>query len=258
MPELRYYPCGETVHDIARLMRGAPRERRVFPAGVFLYDDGVRRILFDTGYAPEPWRAGVSGGLYRRLLPPAVPEDATVDRRLAADGYDVADITHVVLSHLHPDHIGGVRFFPRATFVLSAGAARTLASPRLKEGVLAGLLPKWFSDARRIVVDDFVPGPHGLRVASPFGDDGYRIVDLPGHARGHIGALVEGRMLLAGDAAWTRELLGREAGIRLLPRLVGHDRVAQAATARALLRAEREGVRLLLSHDPHEQGRSLL
>lgn len=252
MTSLHYFACGDTTHDLARLLRGAARERRVFPAGAFLCTSGGARVLFDTGYAPEPWRAGPAGWAYRRMLPPRVRPDDPIGRQL-----DPREVTHVVLSHLHPDHIGGVRYFPHARFVLGAGARRTLASPRLRDGVLRRLLPPWFSD-RLLPAPEFAPGPFGLRTADLLGDGGYLLVDLPGHARGHLGALVDGRVLLAGDAAWGRDLLGEEHRIRRIPRAVAHDAAAQRATARALLAAERAGVRLLFGHDPHPTGVDLL
>ncbi|OII22099.1 MBL fold metallo-hydrolase [Frigoribacterium sp. MCBA15_019] len=250
---LEYFACGETSHDMGLLTRGGVRGRRVFPSGAFLWTSATRRVLFDTGYAPLPWRAGPAAWAYRRLLPPTVPAGATI-----AEQVDPATVTHVVLSHLHPDHVGGLRSFPHATLVLSEGVARTLGRPRLRDGVLRRLLPDGFDVGRATVVSDFVDGPFGLRVADPFADDRYLLVDLPGHARGHLGALVEGRVVLAGDAAWGRDLLGHEARLRAVPRLVAHDGAAQARTARSLLAAERSGARLLLAHDPHPTRTDLL
>ncbi len=251
--ELTYLACGETSHDMSRLLRGSPRERRVFPAGAFLYRSGTRRVLFDTGYAPEPWRAGLGGWAYRRMLPPRVAAGDTIAEQL-----DPASVTHVVLSHLHPDHIGGVRFFPHATFVVSEGLRGTLKRPRLRDGLLRRLLPPWFESATVLPSPAFTPGPHGLRTADLFGDGSYLLVDLPGHARGHLGALIEHEVLLAGDAAWGRDLLGAEHRIRALPRRVSHDMGRQRETARLLLAAEQDGLRLLFSHDRHPVGRNLL
>lgn len=254
MVSLTAYACGETTHGVHHVVRGAPRERRVFPAGVFLYDDGARRVLFDTGYAARPWRTGIAGWAYRRLLPPRVPAGAT-----AAEQLDPATVTHVVLSHLHPDHVGGLRAFRDATVVVTEGVHRSLRSPRFRDGVLRGLLRN--VDERRVqVVPDaaFSTGGSGLRTADLFGDGAYRLVALPGHADGHVGALVEGRVLLAGDAAWGRDLLGAEDRIRALPRAVAHDAPAQAHTAQLLLAAERDGVRLFFSHDRHRTGVDLL
>lgn len=246
MGELRAFACGETSHDMGQLLRGAPRERRVFPSGAFLHSHGGRRVLFDTGYAQGPWRTGAAGWAYRRLLPPRIGPGESIGEQL-----DAASVTHVVLSHLHPDHIGGIRAFPDAVFVVGAGLLETLARPRLKDGVLRGLLPPWFDSAEKIVVDRFDEEVLGLATHDLFDDGAYRIVDLPGHARGHIGALVEDRVLLAGDAAWGRPLLGLEDRIRAVPRAVGHDSAAGRRTAAQILAAERLGVRLVFSHDRH-------
>jgi glyoxylase-like metal-dependent hydrolase (beta-lactamase superfamily II) len=257
MPELRYLACGSTRHDLGRVLRGWPRGVREFPAGVFLYEDGERRILFDTGYAPQPWHAGPAGRLYSALLPPRVAADETADARLRALGVEPTSITHVVLSHLHPDHVGGARFFPQAQLLVHAGARAAAARPRLREGVLRALLPAALAE-RAVWVDGFAPGPHGLRTADPLGTGEFLLVELPGHARGHLGALVAGRVLLAGDAAWSRELLGLEHRLRRLPRAISADAGALAETAQRLLEAERAGIRLVFSHDPLENGQALL
>ncbi|MCI1018235.1 MBL fold metallo-hydrolase [Microbacterium sp. C5A9] len=238
------------------MFRDVARGRREFPSGVFLYDSGDgRRVLFDTGYATSDWRAGWRGAVYRRLLPPRVVEADDIAAQLVADGMDPASVTHVVLSHLHPDHIGGVRRFPGATFVLSAGHERTLRDPRLRSGVLPGLLPEWFPQAERIVLHDgdfraVRSGDVSLRAHDLLGDGSYLVLDLPGHADGHLGALVEGRVLLAGDAAWGRDLLDASSRLRALPRAIQHDASRYAATARVLGRLVDEGITVVCSHDP--------
>lgn len=253
---LRHYVCGTTTHDLAAMFRGRAHEARTFPSGVFLFDgaDG-RRVLFDTGYASGEWHSGWRGAAYRRLLPPQVEPGDDVARQLAEDGVDPASVTHVVLSHLHPDHIGGVSRFPDATFVMTAGQQRTLAAPRLRDGILTGLLPSWFDDATKIVLSDdaFQPTESGgisLRAVDLLGDGSYLLLDLPGHADGHIGALVDGRVLLAGDAAWGRDLLGATGDLRAVPRVVQHDPAAYHRTAGRLEELADAGVLVVCSHDP--------
>jgi glyoxylase-like metal-dependent hydrolase (beta-lactamase superfamily II) len=75
------------------------------PVGSFMVRQGNRLMLIDLGYGPTPPPA-LSGGL---LL-----------ANLAALGVGPDDITDVVFSHLHPDHVGwgsvaGMPTFPRAT-----------------------------------------------------------------------------------------------------------------------------------------------
>ncbi|MFJ4996890.1 MBL fold metallo-hydrolase [Microbacterium sp. NPDC088619] len=253
---LRHYTCGSTSHDVGAMFRGGARGVREFPSGVFLYDaaDG-RRVLFDTGYATGPWHTGWRGAVYRLLLPPVIRGSDDVAARLRADGVDPASVTHVVLSHLHPDHVGGVRRFPHATFVLSAGHERTLAAPRLRAGVLTGLLPTWFPDAERIVIGEEAfstveLGGIVLRAHDLLGDSSYLVLDLPGHADGHLGALIERRVLLAGDAAWGNDLIHVSGNLKALPRAVQHDADRYAATARSLGVLAAAGIRVVCSHDP--------
>ncbi len=198
----------------------------------------------------------------------AVPTPAPARRppgSTLADAIDTDDVTHVVLSHLHPDHVGGLAAVPHARVLVSEGVARSTARPRVLAGQLRGLLPAGLVDRLQVVPDSaFGPAPTGplaavgLSTADPFGDGRTRLVRLPGHADGHLGVLVEDRVLLAGDAAWSRDLLGRERDLRLLPRAVAHDARSQRDTAERLLALERAGVRLLFSHDEHRTGVDLL
>lgn len=251
---LRHYGCGSTTHDAARMFRGAQPGVRTFPSGAFLYDGGEgRRVLFDTGYATGHWDTGWRGAAYRRLLPPQVSEEDDIAARLREDGVDPASVTHAVLSHLHPDHVGGARRFPDATFVLTAGHLRTLASPRLTAGVLPGLLPAWFPGAARIIGDDdFEQVTHAgtvLRAVDLFDDGSYLVIDLPGHADGHIGALVEGQVLLAGDGAWGCDLLDAAPRMKALPRAVQYDFDAYRRTGDLLTELAAAGTRVVCSHD---------
>lgn len=259
MTRLRHYVCGKTTHDLNAMFHGEPREVREFPSGVFLYEgaDG-RRVLFDTGYATGTWDTGWRGAAYRRLLPPIVDDDDDVAVQLRADGVDPASVTHVVLSHLHPDHVGGIRHFPGSTFVLTEGLERTLARPSLRAGVLPGLLPDWLGTVPRRVFgpaafrETSIAGVP-LRAVDLFDDGAYLLVDLPGHADGHLGALVEGRVLLAGDAGWGSDLLAATPRMRRLPRIVQHNADDYLRTAGTLTDLAAAGIRIVCSHDPLER-----
>lgn len=252
-PTLRRYSCGSTRFRLSRIFKGAPGEERVFPAGVYLYRHASgERVLFDAGYAPSMRGTGLAGAVYQRLLPPNVPPDATIDRRLAADGLAPDDIRRVVISHAHPDHVGGARYFPRARFVISRGQADVLLRGAPRKGVFAGLLPKWFDESSLHILEERDlerAAPKGLTGFDMFGDGRFVVVPLPGHADGHVGALVEGRVLLAADAAWGRDFLESFDDMRVLPRAISDDIGGSRATAQRLLDLERGGVRLVFSHD---------
>lgn len=80
------------------------------PVGTFVIRSGVRTILVDAGYGPQ--------------APPTVSGPRLPDN-LASRGIDPGDVTDVVLTHLHADHIGwsavdGVPTFPSATYRCAA------------------------------------------------------------------------------------------------------------------------------------------
>ncbi|HLT66302.1 MAG TPA: MBL fold metallo-hydrolase [Microbacterium sp.] len=256
MNSLRHYACGHTHHNARQMFRGAPNEVRRFPSGALLYDTGTVRVLFDTGYRTGAWHAGWRAAAYRTLLPPVVVDADDIAAQLRGDGVDPATVTHVVLSHLHPDHIGGVHRFPGARFVLTAPQLVTLAAPGIRSGVLPGLLPDWFDDADRLVVNSFDTvelAGRELRAHDLLGDGSYLLVSLPGHAAGHIGALVERRVLLAGDAAWGLDLIDGIPRMRPLPRAVQHDVAAYRDSAELVGALAASGVRVVFSHDPVSQ-----
>ena len=85
------------------------------PVNVYVIEHASGLILFDTGqdrasvtdgsYFP----GGVAGYLYHRLARFDIGEDDTLTAQLATLGYAPADVDTAIVSHLHEDHIGGLR-----------------------------------------------------------------------------------------------------------------------------------------------------
>jgi glyoxylase-like metal-dependent hydrolase (beta-lactamase superfamily II) len=82
-----------------------------FGIGSYLVRDGTRTMLVDLGVGPSGWHAP-SGA----VIPPGHLLD-----NLRRAGVDPAGVTDVLLSHIHPDHVGwasidGRPVFERATY----------------------------------------------------------------------------------------------------------------------------------------------
>ncbi len=120
------------------------------------------------------------------------------------------------------------------------GLARGLA------GRLRGYLPHRWPDgfAPRVVN----PPEEGLELA-----DGVVLIATPGHTAGHMSVLVEGepRILIAGDAAYSEDLLYRG-----IPDSLATDPPAARQTMARIrgLQAERETI-VLPTHDPDAAAR---
>ena len=93
---------GDSVSD---LVMGAPKEEKLDTIYAFwLIRGGGRNILFDSGFHRERWFKEWTIANYMR------PDEAV---KLA--GVKPEEITDVVISHAHWDHMGGIDLFPKAT-----------------------------------------------------------------------------------------------------------------------------------------------
>jgi len=89
---------------LAALVMGAPKDAVVDIAMVvwLIRGDG-RAILFDSGFHRDKWRKDFNIEDYQR------PDEA-----VAAAGVKPEEVTDVVVSHAHWDHMGGIDLFPKA------------------------------------------------------------------------------------------------------------------------------------------------
>ncbi|HEX4544222.1 MAG TPA: N-acyl homoserine lactonase family protein [Candidatus Acidoferrum sp.] len=90
--------------EVAGLVMGAPKGEKINIAMViWLIRGGGRNILFDSGYHRDTFLKYFPSTEYIR------PDEAV---KLA--GIQPEEITDIVISHAHWDHIGGIDLFPKA------------------------------------------------------------------------------------------------------------------------------------------------
>jgi len=189
--------------DIARssfapwLESPARDEHVVAPVWSALLRTSEGNILFDTGLHPvHVDRPDATFGGASAFRVTMTHEDAIV-ARLAALGVRPDDIAVVVNSHLHFDHAGNNGAFPKATFVVQA---EQLAFAKGKPN-----FPALYWDIPELT---YLPTDGRARVAR-----GIEVVPTPGHAPGHQSLVIDlsesGRVVLTGDAAFTRANLER-------------------------------------------------
>jgi glyoxylase-like metal-dependent hydrolase (beta-lactamase superfamily II) len=91
--------------SVSELVVGAPKEERLDTIyAIWLIRGGGSNILFDSGFHRERWFKEWTITNYLR------PDEAV---RLA--GVAPEEITDIVISHAHWDHMGGIDLFPKAT-----------------------------------------------------------------------------------------------------------------------------------------------
>ncbi|HEY6743559.1 MAG TPA: N-acyl homoserine lactonase family protein [Lapillicoccus sp.] len=204
--------------------------------GLVLFDHGVNHRVADPELAEAHW----GPGLRERYGATGFTREHAVDAQLERLGYRCADVTHVVYSHLHIDHAGGMEHFPDAVHVAQHDELRHAWWP-----------DRW--TARGYALADYLPG-RGFDYlelggdADLFDDGSLRVVRLPGHTPGSQGLVVDlpqrGRVAFVGDAAHLREQVTAD-----VPQVSDWNAEAKLQSYQRLRGLQRAGVAVFLSHD---------
>ncbi len=243
------------------LLRGAPRRpARAHAVCALIEHPAHGLVLFDTGYAPRVSRAfgRFPFQIYGALTPTTTRREWTAASQLERLGFRVGDVKTVIVSHLHADHLGGLRDFPDARIVMSADAleiSRLRGLAALRHAFMPALLPDDYERRVQVIRDfDDTPlaefgGTHDL-----FADGSIRLLRLPGHARGQIGLwLPETQTLLAADGAyWSQSIRENRPPDRLPLALFFDDATASLETLSKLHRFQiaRPTARIVPTHCP--------
>lgn len=154
------------------------------PLPSFLIEHERGLVLFDTGLVPEA--ADDPHAIYGELVEEAGIEmtpDQRVDRQLATIGFKPEDITHVILSHTHLDHTGGLSLFPQAQFFIQRGELGYGYWPY--PAAAAFFRQADFEPIRKIGWNE-VDGDFDL-----FGDGSIQMLACPGHTPGNASLFVQ-------------------------------------------------------------------
>jgi glyoxylase-like metal-dependent hydrolase (beta-lactamase superfamily II) len=210
--------------------------------GVIVVDTGETARTAEADYFPS-WHPFFRFGLREWVAP-----EEEIGPQLERIGITAADVRWVVLTHLHTDHAGGLHHFPHNE-ILASRADIAVASGR--RGRVRGYpnqrFPVWF-DPTPV---DLAPNPLGPFPASlPLTAAGdVTLVPLHGHTPGQIGVVVDegdGRVLLAGDASYSEELMLRGAVDGVSP----DEHVAAATLERIRAFVAERPTTYVVAHDP--------
>jgi glyoxylase-like metal-dependent hydrolase (beta-lactamase superfamily II) len=218
--------------------------------GLLLFDTGQDRAsVTDDSYFPN----GFPGIVYDRLARFQVGEDDTLDAKLGPLGYSAADVDTAIVSHLHQDHIGGLRALTNAELLITAAEWFQLTgfSPEARGFLRAHIdIPgaRWKHVGFDPTVD---PGLEPFTESfDVMGDGSLVLLPTPGHTAGSFSLLVRRRtlppLLLVGDLTYEAALLER----RQLPGVGNRHQLAESTDNVLALIRRMPGLVILPAHDP--------
>lgn len=192
--------------------------------------NGVRALV-DTGIRDhDKWDRG--------LNPCWREGDETIEGGLAELGWAVKDIDLVINSHLHYDHAENNLAFPHAQFVVSRTEWEYAKRPIPSQTKLYDFA--WTDESvtelsyQLVAVDDYDVLP------------GIRLIQTPGHSRGHQSVVIntpDGLLCIAGDAACLPESFWRPSPPG------GATSIEQGFASLERIRAS--APRVFMNHDPN-------
>lgn len=175
--------------EVAALMEQnfLPDRRMIGQFNPVLVNTRSELVLFDTGNGPEGREHG-TGRLAERIV---------------ASGYDTSDVTMVVLSHLHADHINGLMEGDAPTFSQASYVVGREEWDFWTTADLAGTPAAAHQEAMRAKVLPFQDKMTFIEAGAPV-VGGVSSLGAAGHTPGHLAFMLEseGRnLLLTGDTA---------------------------------------------------------
>lgn len=164
----------------------------------------------------------------------------TIARQLADIGITPSDVSRVILSHGHFDHVGNAKLFSEAVWHMQRREHSAMFGP---ETANYGYTPPLYADIARAQVE-LMDGDADL-----FGDGSVCVVSTPGHTPGHCSLLVRllknGAVLLSGDVAHDSYNIKH----RCVPTMNADAEASRQSMERVASLVHAEQAQLWLNHD---------
>lgn len=204
---LRVFHIATTLGKDKHMVDGGTKDDRIGPVSAYVIEHPKQGlILIDTGYG-RVTAESIKDYPGKRLAKIVKLEMKTpLADRLGDISKAPEDVRHVILTHLHADHAGGIADFGKA--MLWADGREIDAG--LKKGMMKGYNKKAYKERSfdRVDFDQteaYGPFPQHVDL---FDDGSIILLPAPGHTRGSMMVLVNlksGSFLFLGDAAWVDE-----------------------------------------------------
>jgi N-acyl homoserine lactone hydrolase len=165
------------------------------PHGNYLIDTGETSYFYELDHFKNKSENYVN----RKILKVNTNKDQNIDNQLKKIGLSTNEIDAVILTHLHYDHVDGIRFFEKSEFFIPK------TDWEKPYGAPLSIFPKWFKGH----FDNFEKNEVPFLKSYDFSKE-IKIISTPGHTLGHQSVLLQVEdfhILFAGDMTFTEQQL---------------------------------------------------
>lgn len=260
MAKLTVFDTGYCTHPECVITNRFSLVKKKFPAKAWLIESDGKKFLWDTGYADTFFKPLWNHKLYAMITPVPIKSVNNLVVQLKNIAITADQIETIFISHLHADHCAGLQYFPESKVFIHQDCSQLFSMNKLKL-LFNGCLPmlydntiksdrlNFFNSLEMVDLDNVLkPFLRGYKVT-----DDFFIVDLKGHALGHVGAFIktdDGWKLLASDSAWIKEAYIDDIYPNRLANIIMHDRAEYEQTLLQLKELYLSGhCEIILSHE---------
>ena len=263
MSDLSFFSTSMLAQSERSVLRGGGRKTEVLlPVRVgYFHHKTLGHTLIDTGHGAQAVYKqpgeDILLSIHRKVMKPTILHDDPLGVGLAHFGLRKDQIDTVIVTHLHPDHIGGLRDLPQARLICARASWNAhLRKNRLTnamDGVFTALMPDDMADRLSFIEDmPQLTAPHDLGPGYDLLGDGTMLaIDLPGHAPGHFGiCLPADNFLYAVDVQWLLQAIEEDRSPGPPAHWIQHDARASVKTFARLRAFMKAGGDVILCHEP--------
>lgn len=247
-----YFACGSCQNQQKLIFKNQPAQVLTFQAGVFLIEhEDLGYILYDTGYNANVMTNTPKYLAYRLPNPITMTDDLQIDYQLKARGISPLAIDYVIVSHLHPDHIGRLSAFTNAEFIMTKNAFETYQKPAFRDLVFSEYFPDDFEDRLHCLELTEKSTPLAPKLCKDlFKDGSIFAISLDGHAKGQLCLYIpDWHLLIAADVLWGMWTIDIIKDMKPIPKYVQNDFQAYQENIPYLKDLQKKGIAILFCHE---------
>lgn len=197
----------KTLNPVAYTGLFRSKENQIkLPVSAYLIEHPQGKVLIDTGWHTDirENQEKYLGKFHYMINKGFLPEGDAINEQLLSMGIDPKDIDYVVLTHLHSDHVSGLKLVKDAKNILVSRDELEGANEdkfRYIHHMWVGINFKTFE------MKGSKYGPKNLSF-DLFGDDSVVFVSVPGHTKGLVATLIQNNdkfVLLTSDCGYGKK-----------------------------------------------------